>query len=125
MPKWRVFTWVILVINILFLVWVIAGGSSAANNCDGMTGQALDNCQAGTAIGATIGIGVIIFLWALVDVILGVIWLVTRPRDKRLCPVCGTPAKTGVTVCTKCGYNFATGAGQVAQPPGQMPPPPV
>lgn len=122
LPKWRIFTWVILVINILFLVWVIAGGSSTANNCNGLTGQELDVCQAGTAVGASIGIGIIIFLWALVDVILGVLWLVTRPRDKRLCPSCGTPAKTGVTVCTKCGYNFASAAGVVPPPP---PPPPV
>lgn len=118
MPKWRVFTWVILVINLLFLFWVISAGGSAANNCNGMTGQALNNCQAGTAVGATIGIGIIVVVWALVDVILGVLWLVTRPRGKRLCPACGTPAKTGVTVCTKCGHNFAAAS-------GAMPPPPV
>lgn len=116
MPKWRVFTWVILVINALFLFWVIAGGSSAASNCNGLTGQALTNCQTGTTVGAAIGIGIIILLWAAVDVILGVIWLVSRPRDKRLCPVCGTPAKTGVTVCTKCSHDFASG-GPAAIPP--------
>jgi hypothetical protein len=25
MPKWRPFTWVIVVINVLFLVWIVAG----------------------------------------------------------------------------------------------------
>lgn len=25
MPKWRPFTWVIVVINVLFLIWIIAG----------------------------------------------------------------------------------------------------
>jgi hypothetical protein len=117
-PKWRVLTWVIVVINLLFLAWVIAGASGASHNCSGLAGQDLSNCQAGTAIGTGLGVVIVIFLWALVDVILGVIWLVTRPRNRRLCPACGTEAKTGVTICKKCGYDFAGGAARApAVPP--------
>lgn len=116
MPKWRVFTWVILAVNLLFLIWVISGTSSASSNCNGLTGRALSDCQAGTAVGASIGIGLIIVLWGFVDVILGVLWLVTRPKNRRICPSCGTEAKAGVTICKKCGYNFATAAGMPPAP---------
>jgi len=118
MPKWRPFTWVIVAINVLFLIWVVAGAGGAASNCDGLTGNDLDACEAGTAIGASIGIGIILVLWFLVDGILGVLWLVTRPKG-RPCPVCGTRVKEGVTVCPKCGHDFRAAAHE----PGVPPPP--
>ena len=126
MPKWRPFTWVILVINILFLVWLIAGVGSAGeeiSDCADLTGQAQDLCEAenaGTAVGAGIGAFVIIVLWALVDIILGIIWLVTRPKGGRPCPSCGTEVKAGRTTCPKCGHDFAAAARGVTPPP---PPP--
>jgi hypothetical protein len=75
-----VFMWVILAINALFLVWLITslGGESS---CEGMTGDELSACQTGEGIGKGIVFFVILLLWALVDVILGVIFLVTRRRD--------------------------------------------
>lgn len=106
MRNWRKFTWFILVVQVLFLVWIVAGVGDAANNCDGEVGDALELCQAGTAIGAGIGVGIIIFLWAFVDIILGLIWLVTN-RGQRDCPVCGRAVKKGKTSCGKCGHNFA------------------
>ncbi|MGZ5408310.1 MAG: hypothetical protein ACXWDG_11075 [Aeromicrobium sp.] len=119
MPKWRVFTWVIVVINVLFLVWIVTGLAAAGNNCAGETGDSLSACQAGTAVGASIGVGIIVFLWAFVDIILGILWLVTRPKDRRACPVCGTDVKTGLTVCSKCGHDFAA----AARGPGAVPTP--
>ena len=113
-PRFRVFTWIILAINVIFLIWIIAGTSSAAKNCDGKVGDALSACQAGTAVGAGIGAALIIFLWVAADVILGIIWLITRPKT-RDCPVCGNDVKRGVTQCKKCGHDFA----QAAQAPQQ------
>jgi hypothetical protein len=78
--KRHVFRWVFLAIQALFLIWIISGTSSAADNCDGQVGQALDACQAGTAIGAGIGVMVVIFLWVAVDVILGIGYLIFRKR---------------------------------------------
>lgn len=106
MRNWRKFTWFILIVQVLFLVWIVAGVGEASNNCDGEVGEALELCQAGTAIGAGIGVGIIIFLWAFVDFILGIIWLVTN-RGQRDCPVCGRAVKKGNTSCGKCGHNFA------------------
>jgi hypothetical protein len=119
MPKWRPFTWVILVINILFLIWIISGVAGTADSCEGMTGDELEACEAGTAIGASIGVGIIVFFWVMVDIILGIIWLVTRPKG-RPCPVCGTQVKEGVTVCPNCGHDFRAAAGGPPPPPGSL-----
>ncbi len=78
--KRRIFPWIFLAIQVLFLVWIISGASSAASNCDGQVGQALESCQAGTAVGAGIGVFLIVFLWVAVDVILGVGYLIFRRR---------------------------------------------
>jgi predicted nucleic acid-binding Zn ribbon protein len=103
-PRWRIFTWVILAFNLLMLIWVISGIASNARNCSGLTGDALTNCQAGN-VGTGIGVGLLILLWALGDIILGVLWLVTRPRT-RDCPVCGNGVRSGMTQCRTCGYDF-------------------
>ena len=110
-PRWRVFTWVILAFNLVMLIWVIVGISSNAKSCSGLTGNALTDCQAGN-VGTGIGVGLVFTLWALGDVILGVLWLVTRPRA-RICPVCGNNVRRGVVQCHACGYVF----GQ--RPPGE------
>ena len=84
MPKWRPFSWVILVINILFLIWVIAAAASSgpADDCGTLSAQ---TCNDAEAVGTALGVGILIFFWAIVDVILGVLWLVTRPK-RRPCP---------------------------------------
>ena len=105
MKSWRKLTWFIMVIQVLFIVWIVAGTSSATSNCDGLIGSDLELCQAGTAIGAGIGIAFIIFLWAIVDIILGVIWLITN-RGQRDCPTCGKAVKKGQTKCGSCGYDY-------------------
>ena len=105
MKNWRPFTWVILIINALFVFWIFGGVGSASNNCEGEFGDALSACQAGTAIGAGIGIFMILVLWVLVDIILLVIWLITRKKSRN-CPACGKNVKEGLTVCKSCGHDF-------------------
>lgn len=109
MRNWRKFTWFILALQILFIVWIVSGVSEASNSCDGEVGDMLAACEAGVAVGAGIGVGIIIFLWAFVDIILGVIWLITN-RGQRDCPACGRAVKKGRTTCSKCGYDFAATA---------------
>ncbi len=73
----RVFMWVILVVNILFLILMIAI-FNISSSCAGKVGDELSACQAGEGIGKGILFFGLLFVWALVDVILGVIFLVTR-----------------------------------------------
>lgn len=105
MPKLRPFTWVILAVNAIFVAWIIGGAVSASHQtCSpGLSAQA---CQSASAIGTGIGVALIIGLWVAADFILGVLWLITRPRG-RDCPVCGKTVKPGLTHCLSCGTSFA------------------
>lgn len=76
----HVFRWFFLAVQALFVIWIIGGVNSAADNCDGEVGAALDACQDATAVGAGIGVGMIIFVWAAIDVILGITYLIVRKR---------------------------------------------
>lgn len=116
-PRWRVFTWVILAFNVIMLIWAIAGASTS-ESCKGLVGDELTICQAGQ-VGTGIGVGLIILLWALGDIILGVVWLITRPHS-RYCPVCGNKVRRGVMQCRDCGFDFR----QAVTPPkpGSEPP---
>jgi hypothetical protein len=120
MPSWRPLTWVILAVQVLFVIWIIAGVNDASNSCP--KDQYSDACQAGAAIGTGIGIGLIIFLWALIDVILGVIWVVTN-KSKRTCPACGRNVQKGLLVCTNCGFDFAAAARGQGRGAGTQPGP--
>jgi hypothetical protein len=75
----RVFMWMILAINALFLIAVIAA-FNIESSCQGMTGDELSACQAGEGIGKGLVFLFLLFVWAVVDVILGVIFVVTRKR---------------------------------------------
>lgn len=108
MPRLRPFTWIILAINVLFLVWIIRGTASAGSQpCP--PGLSPEACTAASQVGTGIGAALIIALWVAVDIILGILWLITRPK-RRDCRVCGYSAKRGVTTCTHCNTPFATTA---------------
>ncbi|MCQ9133076.1 OPT/YSL family transporter [Streptomyces hilarionis] len=82
----RIFFWIFLAIQILFLIWVISGaasGSSTPEDCRGLTGDNLKLCEDADDVGTTIGVGLIIGLWAAVDVILGFTYVVYRLATRR------------------------------------------
>jgi hypothetical protein len=118
LPRWRVFTWVILAFNLVMLIWTITGATTG-HSCKGRVGNALTDCQAGQA-GTAIGVGLIILIWALGDIILGVLWLITRPH-RRICPTCGESARRGVTQCRACGFDFAGQAAASTSTEGRGP----
>jgi hypothetical protein len=81
MPKWRKATWALVIWTGLMALWIISGIAGVSNNCAGLSGDDLELCQAGTAIGGGIGITFIFFIWFLGFVILGIIWLMSRPKE--------------------------------------------
>jgi len=105
LPDWRVLTYVILAFNLLMLLWVIAGANSAGGtpkNCGSLDAKTCNDLE---SVGTGIGVAILIFFWAVIDIILGVVYLVTG-RSKRTCPACGHGAKKGVFACRNCGYDF-------------------
>lgn len=78
-PRVRVFTWFILVVNVLFLIWfIVAMRSVNSSTCDDLNST---DCEGMKDLGGGIGGFLIIFIWLAVDVVLGIIWIVTRRRQ--------------------------------------------
>ena len=69
--KRRVFLWVFLAIQVIFLVWLIVGISSVAHSHD-CTGLTPAECTSAKQVGGTIGAGLVVALWVATDVILGI-----------------------------------------------------
>ena len=77
--KKRVFLWTFLVIQVLFLIWIITGVASTGST-PADTGGVLTPEEANSArdAGAAIGVLLIVGLWAVVDLILGITWAVVK-----------------------------------------------
>ncbi len=115
-------TWALLLFNIIMLIWVISGVASTSGNATNCGTLTQDECNAAKNVGVGLGITALIIVWFLGFVVLGIIALLSRPH-RRLCPACGTEAKRGVTVCTRCGHNFATGVSMGGSVPPAPPAP--
>ena len=81
--KKRVFLWVFLAIQALFVIWIItgvAGSSTSTGDCGSLTAQ---QCSDAQTVGTGLGVSVILCVWAVVDVVVGggyaVIRLAKRP----------------------------------------------
>jgi hypothetical protein len=69
----QLFKWAFIGFNFLMIVWISGGVLSASRI---QTHSPLE--QIGTTIGATIGVTLLVILWALGDLILGILVLLTR-----------------------------------------------
>ncbi|MGP4003615.1 hypothetical protein [Streptomyces sp. 8N706] len=82
----RVFFWIFLAVQIAFLIWVITGIASNDNmpaECSGLTGSDLQLCKDAADVGTTIGVGLIIGLWAAVDFILALTYVIYRLASRQ------------------------------------------
>ncbi|MBE1533684.1 hypothetical protein [Actinomadura algeriensis] len=66
----RIFPWIFLAVQLLFLAWVIMGGETGSDCSPDYQGA----CETGTAI----GVGLIIALWVAVDIILALTYMVFK-----------------------------------------------
>lgn len=73
----KIFKYAFIAFNI-FMVFALYQGCSAA--VDGMQQTATDAEAAGAAIGTALGVGTILFLWVVGDIILGMFVLFTRRK---------------------------------------------
>lgn len=81
--KRRIFLWVFLAVQVLFIIWIIAGASSGSGqptDCGSLSARACNNASdAGTAIGVVL----IILVWCVVDFLMAVIYGVYRLASRR------------------------------------------
>lgn len=73
----KIFKWLFIIFNLFMLVMVFKSCGTAS---EVITSSKNEYEQAGATIGTTLGLGVIITFWALIDVILGLFVLFTRPK---------------------------------------------
>lgn len=72
----HIFLWIFLAIQLVFVVWIAVGAHSAQQtSCSGLSAQ---DCANAKEVGTTIGVGLIIGLWAVVDIIVGGTYAVYR-----------------------------------------------
>ncbi|MFI1815181.1 hypothetical protein ACH414_33070 [Streptomyces sp. NPDC020422] len=72
------FLWAFLAIQVIFLIWIIvaaASGSGTPEDCGTLDRQ---TCNDAESVGTAIGVGVVIILWAAVDIVLGVTYAIYR-----------------------------------------------
>ena len=76
-PRRRWGRWVFLAVQVLMLIWVISAGASAGHptNCGVLDHQ---TCVSADNAGHGIAVVLLIFLWAALDVIIGVTVLIMR-----------------------------------------------
>ena len=96
-------TWVILIFNVIMVILLIVSLTIRTKNCNGLT---TGECSGVSDVAHSAVAGVLIVLWVLGDIILSVLWLVTRGRS---CPVCGRSVKRGLLACKGCGHDFRLG----------------
>jgi hypothetical protein len=75
--KRRIFMWVFLAVQVLYLVWIIGGASAAGSSasCNGLDAQ---TCHDATAVGTGLGVAMIVMLWFFTDLFLGIAYAVYR-----------------------------------------------
>ena len=74
----RVFLWVFLAVQALFIAWII-GGAVSANGTPADCGTLdADTCNTAANAGAAIGVFIIIVLWCLADFLLAVGYVIYR-----------------------------------------------
>ena len=108
----RKMTWALLVWSGIMFAWMIGGAaSSPAKDC--ATDPSVLNgiltkqeCMDASNVGTGIGVSLIFVFWFLGFVVLGLVWLMSRPRHRQ-CPACGEDVKKGRSTCKSCGYDFA------------------
>lgn len=81
--KRRVFLWVFLAVQVLFLIWIVGGASTGSGTPDDCGTLDLEACNAASDIGTGIGVMLIIAVWAIVDFFMAVIYGVYRLASRK------------------------------------------
>lgn len=71
----KIVKWIFIAFNVLMLLWIV-GGLLGSSGDPPMS----DAEQTGRAIGTAIGVGLLLMIWTMGDVILGIVVLLTRRK---------------------------------------------
>jgi hypothetical protein len=103
--RWRKMSWAIVAWSVVMLIWIIAAANDRpSKDCKADAILSKQDCIAASDAGTAIGAGIVVFIWFLGFVVLGIIWLATRPRR---CARCGERMRDRQVACKHCGYDVA------------------
>jgi len=78
----RIFPWVFLAIQVLFLVLIISAAHSSHNqsvaDCATQSALSSKDCQSASDAGTAIGVGVLVAFWVAFDLIVGITYAIIR-----------------------------------------------
>ena len=72
----KIVKWSFILFNLFMIIWIIGGLNIGSEN---VSSASSDAAAAGAAVGSAIGLGLIAIIWVFGDIILGMIFLFTRP----------------------------------------------
>lgn len=79
LPHWRKMTWALLLWTGLFAAWMIAAiADRASEECP--PGDQV--CIEASDVGTGIGVALIFILWFIGFLVLSLVWLMSRPRER-------------------------------------------
>ncbi|MEV8318586.1 hypothetical protein AB0Q95_30975 [Streptomyces sp. NPDC059900] len=70
--------WAFLALQVIFLLWAVLGARTGAGTPDDCGPLDAQTCNDAANTGTAIGVGLVIVLWAAVDIILGITYAVVR-----------------------------------------------
>lgn len=115
LPGWRKATWALVIFNVLMLVWLVTGLNAVGETpCD--PNLTAELCDSATAIGAGIGVTFLVIIWFLGFVILGLVWLMSRPKENTVVyspegAEVHTSQKEARRLVTKQGWKYTRESG--------------
>lgn len=81
--KRRIFLWVFLAVQVLFIIWIIAGLSGASGDAADCGSLSQADCNAAEDIGTGIGVALVVGFWLAVDFLMAVTYGVYRLASRR------------------------------------------
>lgn len=76
--KRRIFMWIFLAVQALFVIWVISGASTGSGQPSDCGSLSAETCNNASDTGTAIGVILIVVVWCFVDFLMAVGYLVYR-----------------------------------------------
>lgn len=76
--KKRVFLWVFMVVQVLFIIWIVAGISGGSGTPDDCGSLDAELCNDASDVGTGIGVFLVFVFWVIVDFLLAVTYGIYR-----------------------------------------------
>ncbi len=76
--KKRVFFWIFMAVQALFVIWIISAVSSSGGDATGCGSLSQQDCNDASAVGTGIGTFLIVIFWVFVDALLGIPYAIYR-----------------------------------------------